>query len=137
MSEERGRPRGPHKSMPEFGGQLGNVLSGLVIMLVALACMLFTDAAEGQSTIAIFFAYCFILTGAGAVLVALVSQYFVRASQSWPSVEGTILRSEVGRESGNEGHRIYVARIEYEYVVKNRLYLCKKICVGGVLKHRL
>lgn len=53
-----------------------------------------------------------------------------RASQSWPSVEGEILGSQVIHRAGYNQGSTYRAEVVYEYTVKARRYKEKNVCLS-------
>lgn len=64
----------------------------------------------------------------------IIQQQFLkqkaRASQSWPTVEGTILQSQVIHNSGYNQGSTYRAEIVYEYKVRARRYKGKNVCLS-------
>jgi hypothetical protein len=110
------------------------------VMFLAVAVLFVFGIDTGLEEMSGLFRYLLMLAGGGVVVWGLVGQRgLVGASQSWPLAEGTILHSEVRSKrvaGGGHSHtkgRVYYAFIDYEYVVDNQLYLCRKICVGGEL----
>ena len=69
----------------------------------------------------------FMLVGVVILISATVSFVQAGASESWPSVDGTMVRSEVGgrytaSEKGKSGHTTYLPTVEYTYVVEGKDY---------------
>ena len=70
--------------------------------------------------------------GGGALLFysAIAMRRMVKAARSWPSVEGTILRSTMGATSGSQGGS-WVPVVEYEYEVDGERHESNAIAIGG------
>lgn len=53
-----------------------------------------------------------------------------RASQSWPTVDGTIRKSQVTHKAGYNQGSTFRADVAYEYKVKARRYKGKNVCLS-------
>jgi hypothetical protein len=74
-----------------------------------------------------------LLAGAGAAYVGIESMTLARSSNEWPSVNGTITRSGIEREtrtSGTSRSTTYRARVLYEYRVDGTAHSGDRISYG-------
>lgn len=76
----------------------------------------------------------FMFIGLGFVYVGLRQRSTALESESWPSVEGKIVISEVvARSSGASGgyQRYYYPSVAYDYTIEERWYRGKQVTSGG------
>ncbi|MDH3256532.1 MAG: DUF3592 domain-containing protein [Nitrospinota bacterium] len=73
----------------------------------------------------------FSVLGLAIIIQQQFLKYKARSSQSWPTTEGTILKSEVISKSNyNQGTSTYRANIVYDYTVKARRYKGENVCLS-------
>lgn len=53
-----------------------------------------------------------------------------KASESWPSTQGTVLSSEVVRSRDSDGDTMYAADVVYSYSVNDQIYESSQIKIG-------
>ena len=73
----------------------------------------------------------FSVLGLAIIIQQQFLKYKVRASQTWPSIDGEIVRSEVICKGGAPGGgTTFKADIKYKYQVKARRYKGKNVCLN-------
>ena len=75
----------------------------------------------------------FLALGLAIIIQQQFLKYKARASQSWHTMEGTILKSQViSKTNYNQGSTTttYRADVVYEYTVKARRYKGKNVCLS-------
>ena len=77
-----------------------------------------------------------LLTGVVFLIIGLVAAKRAKAAQSWPTIPGRVLSSQViEHESTDSEHGTttvtYEPRVEYEYIVMGQAYTAKRIAFGA------
>ncbi len=75
-----------------------------------------------------------ILVGIGAAIQTVAYPRYIdaRDSPDWPTVSGTVIRSEVVLSTNDDGDTMYEAEIEYEYTVDGKDYTCDNVKVHDI-----
>lgn len=84
--------------------------------------------------VAVIFWGAFLSGGIFGLHTGIKAASLAKASRSWPSSQGRILSSEIGKrrsQGKKHGRRtIYSAKIEYEYYVNGITYISKRVSFG-------
>lgn len=81
------------------------------------------------------FGLVFLVIGVIFLLVGLIAAKRAKAAQSWPSLPGTVVRSEVVRHDSTDedgmSSTTYEPVVEYEYAVMGQPFTGKRIAFGA------
>jgi hypothetical protein len=69
--------------------------------------------------------------GVGLGMLAMSDLSKSRATQSWPSVTGTIKTAEIVENGMRRGRQKYIAKVQYEYVVNGTTIIGERIAING------
>lgn len=85
----------------------------------------------GPEIVAIGFGLVFVAAGMLLVYSALSMRRMVKAAQSWPSVSGRIVKSQLGATAASGSGSSWVAVVEYSYEVDGTPYQNDALALGG------
>ena len=80
--------------------------------------------------VTVWLGWLFSIIGLAIILQQQFLKRKARTSQAWPTVDGTIRKSEVIRRASHNQGRTYRPEVAYEYTVKARRYKGKNVCLS-------
>lgn len=77
------------------------------------------------------FSSVFILIGGAVLFAGIKSLVSAKASESWPTVQGKVVSSQVDSKRSDKGGTTYHAEVLYEYLVEGQLQSSNRVAFGG------